>query len=109
MIKGYVCSLSGNNNVMKKYLTYYALKSITSVLKLIIDCYINGLVHEESERIYSVLDEFENRDLNHVKYKEWVMFKNVSKNQNFGFTIGGFAPLRKTTLIQVKINFQKFL
>jgi hypothetical protein len=37
------------------------------------------------------------------------MFKNVSKNQNFGFTVGVFVPLRKTTLIQVKINFQKFL
>jgi hypothetical protein len=107
MINIYIYSLSANNKIMEKYVTYFALKSITSVLKLIIDCYINGLVHEESERIYSVLDEFENRDLNHVKYKEWVMFKNVSKNQNFGFTIGGFAPLRKTTLISVKINFQK--
>jgi hypothetical protein len=69
MIKGYVCFLSGNNNVMKKYLTYYALKSITSVLKLIIECYINGLVHEESNRIDTVLDQFKNEDLNSVKYK----------------------------------------
>jgi hypothetical protein len=95
MIKGYVCSLSGNNNVMKKYLTYYALKSITSVLKLIIDCYINGLVHEESERIYSVLDNFNTRSLDEVQYKEWLMFKNILKDTRIGFTIGGFAALRK--------------
>jgi hypothetical protein len=103
MINIYVYSLSGNNNIMKKHLTYHAFKSITSVLKLITDCYINGLVHEESEIIYSVLDEFKNRDLNNVEYKEWLMFKNVSKDHKFGFTIGGFVPLRKTTLIPVKI------
>jgi len=109
MINIYVYSLSGNNEVIKRHLTYHAFKSTTSVIKLIIDCYINGLVHEESERIYSVLDQFKNRDLNNVEYKEWLMFKNVSKDQNFGFTVGGFAPLRKTTLIPVKINFQKSL
>ncbi len=109
MFSIYVYSISGNNKVMKNHLTYYAFKSITSVIKLITDCYINGLVHEESERIYSVLDQFKNRDLNNVRFREWLMFKNVSKDQKFGFTVGGFAPLRKTTLIPVKINFQKSL
>ncbi len=107
MINIYVYSLSGNNEVIKRHLTYHAFKSITSVIKLIIDCYINGLVHEESDRIYTVLDQFKNRDLNNVEYKKWLMFKNVSKDQNFGFTVGGFVPLRKKSLIPVKINFQK--
>jgi hypothetical protein len=107
MINIYVYSISGNNEVMKKHLSYYAFKSTTSVIKLIIGCYINGLVHEESDRIYSVLDESKARNLNDFEYKEWLMFKNVSKDQNFGFTVGGFAPMRKTTLIPVKINFQK--
>jgi hypothetical protein len=107
MINIYVYSISGNNEVMKKYLTYHAFKSITSVLKLIIDCYINGLVHEESDRIYSALDEYKARNLNDFGHKEWLMFKNVSKGQKFGFTVGGFVPLRKTTLIPVKINFRK--
>jgi hypothetical protein len=30
------------------------------------------------------------------------MFKNISKETMFGFTIGGFSALRKTTLIPVK-------
>jgi hypothetical protein len=105
MFSIYVYSLSVNIKVMKNYLTYYPFKSITSVLKLIIDCYINGLVHEESDRIYSVLDESKSRNLNDFEHREWLMFKNVSKGQNFGFTVGGFVPLRKTTLIPVKINF----
>ncbi len=79
----------------------------SKVQKLIINCYINGLVYEESDRIYTVLNQFKNRDLNNVEYKEWLLFKNVSKDQNFGFTVGGFAPLRKTTLIPVKNNFQR--
>jgi hypothetical protein len=93
-----------NNEIMKQHLSTYAFKSIISVLKLIISCYINGLVHEESERIYSVLDNFNTRDLDEVQYKEWLMFKNILKDTRIGFTIGGFAALRKTTLIPVRIQ-----
>ncbi len=107
MINIYVYSISGNNNAMKSHLTTIAFKSITSVLKLITDCYINGLVHEESDRIYSVLDGFKSRNLNDFEHKEWLMFKNVSNDHKYGFTVGGFAPLRKTTLIPVKNNFPK--
>jgi hypothetical protein len=92
------------NEIMKQHLNNYAFRSITSVLKLIISCYINGLVHDESERINSVLDNFNTRDLDEVQYKEWIMFKNILKDTRIGFTIGGFAALRKTTLIPVRIQ-----
>jgi hypothetical protein len=62
------------------------------------------LVHEESERIYFVLDNFNTRDFDEVQYKEWLMFKNILKGTRIGFTIGGFAALRKTTLIPVRIQ-----
>jgi hypothetical protein len=62
------------------------------------------LVHEESKRIYSVLDNFNTRDLDEVQYKEWLMFKNILKDIKIGFTIGGFAALRKATLIPVSID-----
>ncbi len=75
-------------------------------MKLIISCFINGLVHEESDRIYAVLDQLNGENLNEKEYKEWIMFKNASKEMNFGFTIGGFAALRKTTLIPVMIYFE---
>jgi hypothetical protein len=31
--------------------------------------------------------------------KEFLIFKNISKETMFGFTIEGFAALRKTTLV----------
>jgi hypothetical protein len=104
MINIYAIAMYSNNEIMKQHSNTYAFKSITSVLKLIISCYINGLVHEESERIYSVLDNFNTRDLDKVQYKEWLMFKNILKDTRIGFTIGGFAALRKTTLIPVRID-----
>jgi len=104
MINIYAIAMHSNNEIMKQHSNNYAFRSITSVLKLIISCYINGLVHEESERIYSVLDNFNTRDLDEVQYKEWLMFKNILKDIKIGFTIGGFAALRKTTLIPVSID-----
>jgi hypothetical protein len=108
MINIYAIAMYSDNEIMKQQWNTYAFKSITSVLKLIISCYINGLVHEESERIYSVLDNFNTRDLDEVQYKEWLMFKNILKDAKIGFTIGGFAALRKTTLIPVRIQRIQF-
>ncbi len=105
MINIYSIAMFSNNEIMKQNSNTYAFKSITSVLKLIISCYINGLVHEESERIYSVLDNFNTRDFDEVQYKEWLVFKNILKDTRIGFTIGGFAALRKTTLIPVRIHY----
>ncbi len=104
MINIYAIAMYSNNEIMKERSNTYAFKSITSFLKLIMSCYINGMVHEESERIYSVLDNFNTRDLDDVQYKEWLMFKNILKDTRIGFTIGGFAALRKTTLIPVRID-----
>jgi hypothetical protein len=102
MLNIWMISLSEDSPIVKSHLEGFAVVTITSSIKLVISCFINGLVHEESERIYSVLDNFNAEDFDANEYKEWLMFKNISKEKMFGFTIGGFAPLRKTTLIPVK-------
>jgi hypothetical protein len=102
MLNIWMISLSDDSPIVKSHLEGFAFVTITSSIKLVISCFINGLVHEESERIYSVLDNFNAEDFDANEYKEWLMFKNISKEKMFGFTIGGFAPLRKTTLIPVK-------
>jgi hypothetical protein len=104
MLNIWIISLSDNSPITKSHLEGFAFNTITSSVKLVISCFINGLVHEESERIYSVLDNFNSGDFDANEYKEWLMFKNISKEKMFGFTIGGFSALRKTTLIPVK-NF----
>jgi hypothetical protein len=102
MLNIWIISLSDGSPIFKSHLETLAFNTITSSVKLVISCFINGLVHEESERIYSVLDNFNAKNFDANDYKEWLMFKNISKEKMFGFTIGGFAPLRKTTLIPVK-------
>ncbi len=106
MFNIYSIAITGSFKEIKEHSKTFAFKSITSTMKLIISCFINGLVHEESDRIYAVLDQLNGENLNEKEYKEWIMFKNASKEMNFGFTIGGFAALRKTTLIPVMIYFE---
>jgi hypothetical protein len=102
MLNIWTISLSDNSPLIKSHLGGFAFITITSSVKLVISCFINGLVHEESERIYSVLDNFNSGDFDANEYKDFLIFKNISKETMFGFTIGGFAALRKTTLIPVK-------
>ena len=87
--------------IFKESSTFLLITSTSSSIKLVISCLINGLVHEESEDIYAVLDNMNVEDMDERNYKKWLIFKNISREIKFGFTIGGFAPLRKTTLIPV--------
>ncbi len=101
MLNIWTISLSNDSPIIKEHLEGFAFNTITSSIKLVISCFINGLVHEESERIYSVLDNFNAKDFDAMEFREFLMFKNISKEKMFGFTIGGFAALRKTALIPV--------
>jgi hypothetical protein len=104
MLNIWTISLSDDSPIIKEHLEGFAFNTITSSVKLVISCLINGLVHEESERIYSVLDNFNSGEFDANEYKEWLTFKNIAIETMFGFTIGGFAALRKTTLTPVKKN-----
>ncbi len=108
MLNIWMISISNDSPIIKSRLEGLAFITITSSIKLVVSCFINGLVHEESERICSVLDNSNAEDFDANEYKEWLMFKNISKEKMFGFTIGGFAPLRKTTLIPVKKFYYYF-
>ena len=105
MLHIYCSTLSYQIPLFKSLIKHLAFVSISSCFKLIISCFINGLVHEESERIYFVLDNINSNELTESEFKEWLMYKNISRECRFGLTIGGFAPLMKQTLIPV-INKQ---
>ena len=79
-----------------------------SIAEILLSAFFCGLVHEKSDQIYSVLDDLTANDLSDYEYNEWLMFKNICRKTRFGFTIGGFAPIRKTTLIPVFLNIIKF-
>jgi hypothetical protein len=102
----YALALSEGNEFLRKHIKSFAFKSVSSALKMIISCFVNGLVHEESDKIFAVLDKVKAQDLNDIEFKELLLFRTLSRETKFGFTIGGFAPLRKSTLIPViKIEF----
>lgn len=77
--------------------------TLSSIGELIISSFICGSVHEKSNKIFAVLDEFSSNDLSESEYKDWLMFANISRKTKFGFTFGGFACIRKTTLISVGV------
>ncbi len=93
--------MAENNPFLAQFATLFAFKTITEISKLVISCLINGLVHEENDKIYAILDNINSKDINENEYKEVLLFKTMSRETKFGFTIGGFAPLKKTTLLSV--------
>ncbi len=111
MFNIYAMAIVANFKKIEEHVKTFAFKSITSIIKLIIS-FINGLVKEESiyrRRIYAVLDQLNGENLDEKHYKDLILFKNVSKDNEFGFTIGGFAALRKTTLILVKMKSKQLI
>jgi len=104
-----IYALAQNNAILREYATLFAFGSCSEILKLIISCSINGMVYDETERIYAVLDKINAYDFDEEEYKESIIFKTISRETKFGFTIGGFAPLRKTTLLSVINRFPHFL
>ena len=80
--------------------------SITSIAIIIINCYICGSVHQKSEQILKALSRIQTNLLSDREFKDWLTFVQICSKTSFGFTIGGFASLRKTTLIAVIIEFR---
>ncbi len=99
-----IYAMAENNPILRFYVSAFAFGTISELLKLIISCLINGLLYEENDKIYAVLDKINPKDINEDEYKEVLMFKTMSRETKFGFTIGGFAPLKKTSLLSVIEN-----
>ena len=60
------------------------------------------VVGDRITKLNTVLDNIDQKVLSDKAYKEWLTFATVMRNtRTFGFTIGGFAALNKSTLIEV--------
>ena len=104
MVNIHILSVINEIPRLDAYAKLLAFSTISEISATITSSFVCGSVHEKSDQIYAVLDEFNAKDLSDNEYKEWHMFKTVSDRTRFGFTIGGFASLRKTTLIAVRIK-----
>jgi hypothetical protein len=108
MLNIYVISLMAKSPQMWVYIQLLALSSVSSSVSTIISCFICGRVSDKSRKLHVVLDHLNARDMTDREFREWLTFATVMRNtRTFGFTIGGFAALNKSTLIEVciEINF----
>ena len=87
---------------MFDYLFYYSLPIyVIFLIQLILNCFINGILYEETEKLIFDLDNL-NINVNHIKlFESFISLKTQLRNIKCGFTIGSFAPWNKLTLLQV--------
>ena len=88
---------------LKYMLKIMSYATLSLILQLVLSCLICGTVHHKSAHISDVLNNIETRVLSDLEYRDWQTFHTICQKTSFGFTIGGFASLRKTTLIAVII------
>ena len=86
---------------MKNDILYTTVSVSTGI---VITSFIGGLVYEKSAEIGEILSRIETKLLSDTEYKDWQSFHTVCHKTSFGFTIGGFASVRKSTLIPVNIT-----
>ena len=108
MINIYLVAVTHHISELVDYNNLLAFITISLIFDTIGSTLVCGSVHQKAEQIYAVLDSFNCKDLSHYEFRDWLMFKAVSREKSFGFTIGGFALLRKTTLISVCITITKY-
>ena len=62
-------ALVERHQTIKRLSNQFAANTISAVVKLIISCFVNGLVFDESDRILAVLDTISAFDLNDKEFK----------------------------------------
>jgi len=86
------------------YVKLLSFSTASGIIDMIISCFVCGLVPERVDKIYAVLDKFNANVLSEYEFKQWIIFKKTNEKSSFGFTVGGFASLRKQTFIAVCIE-----
>ena len=69
--------------------------------KLISDCIICGLVHDQADQLLKTVHQVDFDIKNDRFYKELILFKTISSQVNFGFSFGGLFALERTALLSV--------
>ena len=82
-------------------ITFSLLNIILQVVNLIFNCFFNGKIFEETQKLLSDLDNL-NISINDDQLLKALIKLRMSVHKvKCGFTIGGFAPWNKLILLQV--------
>jgi len=101
MIQIFLTIFGEKNEILSQFIWgTYIFGTVASTFKLIASCLINGIAYDESKRFQSTLDGLEfNNDSEMTR--EGLIFMSMSRELTFGFTIAGFMPMKKSTLLSV--------
>jgi len=100
--------------ILINYRQYEAIRKFAATLlfcfvinwiKVIGNCLINGLVHDEADELLSCLDDISISKSTKSAFEEVVILMSISRNSKFGFSIAGLMLFRKTALISVRKLF----
>ncbi|CAG2115305.1 unnamed protein product [Medioppia subpectinata] len=80
----------------------WTFRTVADIVEIIITCFICGSIERKAAKLCQALHSINTRALTDVEYREWRTFTAVvqQSGRTFGFTIGGFAPFNKRTLIK---------
>jgi len=103
LVQIYILTISTQYKALHTFEELFLFSSITLSLKLVFNCLINGMAHDEADKLLSSLDNITvtKTGYDDSTFVEAMIFMLISKDLRNGFTIGGFLPLRRTTLLSV--------
>lgn len=105
LLQIYVFSVSKKYRALKTFSYTLVFGLVLNAIKLVLNCLINGKIHDASDKMMACLDNIKAEHLDDAGFKETLLFMSSAKELKFGFTIAGLMPLRKTTLLSVKCIF----
>ena len=88
--------------IMREIYVYNLVFQFQLLTQLILNCFINGKVYDQSLKLLNYLDNLNINVKNDQLFKALIKFKTSVQKIKCGFTIGGFAPWNNLTLLQVK-------
>ena len=87
---------------IKNFTTEVVITTLMETSDLVISCILCNSLVQKCLKIANILNAMNTRDMTDREFREWLTFATVMRNtRTFGFTIGGFAALNKSTLIKV--------
>ena len=91
-------------NFINEILAFTLVYHFQQLIQLILNCFINGQVYEETIGFISDLDNINVNVNDDQLFKALILLRTSISRTKRGFTIGGFAPWNKLTLLQVTSN-----
>ena len=88
-------------NSIKAWFASFISYCLIITPKLIGDCIICGMVHDQADQLLKSVHQIDFDIKNDRFYKELMLFKTINSEVNYGFTIGGLVPLERTALLSV--------